>query len=156
MKKCILIVIDSLGVGAAPDAFKYGDEESNTFGNVSRVNGELNLPTFNKLGFGRITEINGLDSEKYVATVGKLAEKSTGNDSTTGHWEIAGLISESEFSIFPNGFPEDLVNKVKSPGGTTEAGLNSLKNASFDTIIFEAIQKATQRSTEISKELTNE
>ena len=106
MKKCILIVIDSLGVGAAPDAKKYGDEESNTFGNVSRVNGELNLPTFNKLGFGRITEINGLDSEKYVATVGKLAEKSAGNDSTTGHWEIAGLISESEFNIFPNGFPE--------------------------------------------------
>ena len=47
MKKCILIVIDSLGVGAAPDAKKYGDEESNTFGNVSRVNGKLNLPTFN-------------------------------------------------------------------------------------------------------------
>ena len=117
MKKCILIVIDSLGVGAAPDAKKYGDEESNTFGNVSRVNGELNLPTFNKLGFGRITEINGLDSEKYVATVGKLAEKSTGNDSTTGHWEIAGLISESEFSIFPYGFPEDLVNKVTDKTG---------------------------------------
>ena len=123
MKKCILIVIDSLGVGAAPDAKKYGDEESNTFGNVSRVNGELNLPTFNKLGFGRITEINGLDSEKYVATVGKLAEKSTGNDSTTGHWEIAGLISESEFSIFPNGFPEDLVNKV-----TDETGFEFIGN----------------------------
>ena len=70
-------------------------------GNVSKVNGELNLPTFNRLGFGKITTINGLDSEKYVATVGKLAEKSTGNDSTTGHWEIAGLISESEFNIFP-------------------------------------------------------
>ena len=123
MKKCILIVIDSLGVGAAPDAKKYGDEESNTFGNVSRVNGELNLPTFNKLGFGRITEINGLDSEKYIATVGKLAEKSTGNDSTTGHWEIAGLISESEFSIFPYGFPEDLVNKV-----TDETGFEFIGN----------------------------
>ena len=117
MKKCILIVIDSLGVGAAPDAKKYGDEESNTFGNVSKVNGELNLPTFNKLGFGKITTINGLDSEKYVATVGKLAEKSTGNDSTTGHWEIAGLISERDFNIFPNGFPEDLVNRVSDETG---------------------------------------
>ena len=68
MKKCILIVIDSLGVGAAPDAKKYGDEDSNTFGNVSKVNGELNLPTFNRLGFGKITTINGLDSEKYIAT----------------------------------------------------------------------------------------
>ena len=123
MKKCILIVIDSLGVGAAPDAFKYGDEESNTFGNVSKVNGKLNLPTFNKLGFGKITEINGLDSEDYIATVGKLAEKSKGNDSTTGHWEIAGLISESEFSIFPNGFPEELVNRV-----TKETGYKFLGN----------------------------
>ena len=117
MKKCILIVIDSLGVGAAPDAKKYGDEKSNTFGNVSKVNGELILPTFNKLGFGKITTINGLDSEKYIATVGKLAEKSTGNDSTTGHWEIAGLISESDFNIFPNGFPEDLVNRVSDETG---------------------------------------
>ena len=123
MKKCILIVIDSLGVGAAPDAFKYGDEESNTFRNVSKVNGKLNLPTFNKLGFGKITEINGLDSEHYIATVGKLAEKSKGNDSTTGHWEIAGLISESEFSIFPYGFPEDLVNKV-----TDETGFEFIGN----------------------------
>ena len=123
MKKCILIVIDSLGVGAAPDAFKYGDEESNTFGNVSKVNGKLNLPTFNKLGFGKITEINGLDSEDYIATVGKLAEKSKGNDSTTGHWEIAGLISENEFSIFPNGFPEELVNRV-----TKETGYKFLGN----------------------------
>ena len=113
MKKCILIVIDSLGVGAAPDAKKYGDEESNTFGNVSRVNGELNLPTFNKLGFGRITEINGLDSEKYVATVGKLAEKSTGNDSTTGHWELAGLITKKEFQTFPKGFPSELNDQIQ-------------------------------------------
>ena len=78
---------------------------------------ELILPTFNKLGFGKITTINGLDSEKYIATVGKLAEKSTGNDSTTGHWEIAGLISESDFNIFPNGFPEDLVNRVSDETG---------------------------------------
>ena len=123
MKKCILIVIDSLGVGAAPDAKKYGDEESNTFGNVSKVNGELNLPTFNRLGFGKITTINGLDSDQYIATVGKLAEKSKGNDSTTGHWEIAGLISESEFSTFPNGFPKELVNRVAK-----ETGYNFLGN----------------------------
>tara|TARA_B100001173_G_C15956269_1_gene533574 strand:- start:46 stop:1209 length:1164 start_codon:yes stop_codon:yes gene_type:complete len=123
MNKCILIVIDSLGVGAAPDAKKYGDEKSNTFGNVSKVNGELYLPTFNKLGFGKITEISGLDSDEYVSTIGKLAEKSKGNDSTTGHWEIAGLISESEFNIFPNGFPEDLVKKV-----TDETGFKFLGN----------------------------
>ena len=117
MKKCILIVIDSLGVGAAPDANKFGDEESNTFGNVSKVIGELNLPTFNKLGFGSITDINGLDSKEYIATVGKLAEKSKGNDSTSGHWEIAGLISKEEFNLFPDGFPEELINRVSKATG---------------------------------------
>ena len=117
MKKCILIVIDSLGVGAAPDANKFGDEESNTFGNVSKVIGELNLPTFNKLGFGNITDINGLDSKEYIATVGKLAEKSKGNDSTTGHWEIAGLISTEEFNLFPNGFPQELLDRVSKATG---------------------------------------
>ena len=117
MKKCILIVIDSLGVGAAPDANKFGDEESNTFGNVSKSIGELNLPTFNKLGFGNITNINGLDSKEYVATVGKLAEKSKGNDSTTGHWEIAGLISTEEFNLFPNGFPQELLDRVSKATG---------------------------------------
>jgi len=117
MKKCILIVIDSLGVGAAPDAIAFGDEESNTFGNVSKVIGDLNLPTFNKLGFGAITEINGLDSTQYTATIGKLAEKSKGNDSTTGHWEIAGLISEKEFNIFPDGFPEEIVDQVSKVTG---------------------------------------
>ena len=117
MKKCILIVIDSLGVGAAPDANKFGDEESNTFGNVSKVIGELNLPTFNKLGFGNITDINGLDSKEYIATVGKLAEKSKGNDSTSGHWEIAGLISKEEFNLFPDGFPEELINRVSKATG---------------------------------------
>ena len=117
MKKCILIVIDSLGVGASPDANKFGDEESNTFGNVSKVIGELNLPTFNKLGFGNITDINGLDSKEYIATVGKLAEKSKGNDSTTGHWEIAGLISTEEFNLFPNGFPKELLDRVSKATG---------------------------------------
>ncbi len=117
MKKCILIVIDSLGVGAAPDASKFGDENTNTFGNVSKVIGKLNLPTFNKLGFGDITEIYGLDEKKYIATVGKLAEKSKGNDSTTGHWEIAGLISEKEFNIFPDGFPEEIVDRVSKTTG---------------------------------------
>ena len=117
MKKCILIVIDSLGVGAAPDAVSFGDEKSNTFGNVSKVIGKLILPTFNKLGFGDITEINGLDSSQYIATVGKLAEKSKGNDSTTGHWEIAGLISEEEFNIFPDGFPKEMVDRVSKATG---------------------------------------
>ena len=109
--------MDSLGVGAAPDAHLHGDEKANTFSNVSKTIGILDLPTFNKLGFGKITDINGLDSEEFIATIGKLAEKSKGNDSTTGHWEIAGLISENDFNIYLDGFPDELVNKVSNETG---------------------------------------
>ena len=117
MKKCILIVIDSLGVGAAPDANIFGDEKANTFANVSKAVGGVNLPIFNKLGFGNITDIKGLNRNEHISTVGKLAEKSKGNDSTTGHWEIAGLVSENEFKIFPDGFPETLIDKVSKATG---------------------------------------
>ena len=92
-KKCVLLVIDSLGVGEAPDAKEYGDEGANTFGNVSKAVGPLNLPTFDRLGFGQMTDISGVKSENFNGVVGRLAEKSLGNDSTTGHWEIAGLVT---------------------------------------------------------------
>ena len=117
MSKCILIVIDSLGVGEAPDAEQYGDVGSNTFANVSKANGKLNLPTFEKLGFGAITTISGLKNEVSCSIVGKLAESSKGNDSTTGHWEIGGLITEKDFSIFPEGFPSELIDKISSKSG---------------------------------------
>ena len=117
MSKCILIVIDSLGVGEAPDAERYGDVGSNTFANVSKANGKLNLPTFEKLGFGAITTISGLKNEVSCSIVGKLAESSKGNDSTTGHWEIGGLITEKDFSVFPEGFPSELIDKISSKSG---------------------------------------
>ena len=117
MKKCILIVIDSLGVGASPDANIFGDENANTFGNVSKVLGNLNLPNFEKLGFGSITNIQGLSTHNKLATVGKLSEKSKGNDSTTGHWEIAGLISKEEFNLYPDGFPSELIERVSKETG---------------------------------------
>ena len=117
MSKCILIVIDSLGVGEAPDAENYGDIGANTFGNVAKANGQLNLPTFEKLGFGAITNINGLKDEVTCSIVGKLAESSKGNDSTTGHWEIGGLITQRDFSVFPKGFPSELIDKISSETG---------------------------------------
>ena len=117
MSKCILIVIDSLGVGEAPDAESYGDIGVNTFGNVAKANGQLDLPTFEKLGFGAITNINGLKDEVTCSIVGKLAESSKGNDSTTGHWEIGGLITQKDFSVFPKGFPSELIDKISSESG---------------------------------------
>ena len=117
MSKCILIVIDSLGVGEAPDAESYGDIGVNTFGNVAKANGQLDLPTFEKLGFGAITNINGLEDEVTCSIVGKLAESSKGNDSTTGHWEIGGLITQKDFSVFPKGFPSQLIDKISLESG---------------------------------------
>ncbi len=112
MKRCFLVVIDSLGVGEAPDAKQYGDEGVNTLGNVSKhVNG-VDLPTFEKLGFGKITSVLGLGTE-HNATVGRLSEVSVGNDSTTGHWEIAGLVTTKEFQTFPDGFPNELIRRIE-------------------------------------------
>ena len=112
MKRCFLVVIDSLGVGEAPDAKQYGDEGVNTLGNVSKhVNG-VDLPTFDELGFGKITSVLGLGT-KHNATVGRLSEVSVGNDSTTGHWEIAGLVTTKEFQTFPDGFPSELIRRIE-------------------------------------------
>ena len=86
MKRCFLVVIDSLGVGEAPDAKEYGDEGVNTLGNVAKHINGVDLPTFDKLGFGKITSVLGLGTE-HTATVGRFSEVSIGNDSTTGHWK---------------------------------------------------------------------
>lgn len=121
-KKCILLVIDSLGVGAAPDAEQYGDIDANTFANVAKAVGPVDLPTFNKLGFGKMTTIDGLAEDEFNNVVGRLAEKSLGNDSTTGHWEIAGLVTNKAFGVFPNGFPKDLILEVENKSGHTFIG----------------------------------
>ena len=112
MKRCFLVVIDSLGVGEAPDAKQYGDEGVNTLGNVAKHVQGVDLPTFDKLGFGKITNVFGLGTE-HAATVGRLSEVSIGNDSTTGHWEIAGLITTKEFETFADGFPHELISKIE-------------------------------------------
>ena len=112
MKRCFLVVIDSLGVGEAPDAKQYGDKGVNTLGNVAKHVQGVDLPTFDKLGFGKITNVLGLGIE-HAATVGRLSEVSIGNDSTTGHWEIAGLITTKEFETFADGFPHELISKIE-------------------------------------------
>ena len=111
MKRCFLVVIDSLGVGEAPDAELYGDLGTNTLANVSKAVGGVNLPNMEKLGFGKITNVLNM-SDLNIATVGRLSEDSVGNDSTTGHWELAGLTTKTEFKIFENGFPKDLIQNI--------------------------------------------
>lgn len=107
-----MIVLDGCGVGELPDAAKYNDAGSNTLGNIAKFCGGLALPELGKLGLGNITDILGVPPNKmHSASFGKMAEKSNGKDSTTGHWELGGLIVDFDFSYFPYGFPKDIMDK---------------------------------------------
>lgn len=114
IQKVILIVLDSVGVGELPDAAKYGDEGSNTLGNVAKAVGGLSLPNMQKMGIGNIIDIEGVPAVKEpTAAYGKAAEKSAGKDTTTGHWELAGVILDRPFPVYPDGFPPELIEEFE-------------------------------------------
>lgn len=112
-KRAIIVVIDSMGIGAMPDCEEFGDiKECNTLKNVCEFNGGLNLPNLEKMGLGNIQDFKGIKkNDNPISQYGTLREKSKGKDTTTGHWEIAGLVSEKPFATFPNGFPKELIDK---------------------------------------------
>ncbi len=108
--RVIVIVLDSVGVGELPDAGQYGDQGSNTLGNIAKAIGGLQLPHLQQLGLGNIAPIEGIPAvENPTASYGKMAELSAGKDTTTGHWELMGLVLEAPFPTYPNGFPEDVI-----------------------------------------------
>lgn len=113
MKRAIIIVIDSMGIGAMDDCAEFNDtEQCNTLKNVCEFNNGLHLPNLEKLGLGNIQNFKGVNpTENPLAKYGTLIEKSKGKDTTTGHWEIAGLVSEKPFATFPQGFPDELIAK---------------------------------------------
>ncbi|HHU02577.1 MAG TPA: phosphopentomutase [Christensenellaceae bacterium] len=120
-KRALLIVLDSVGVGALPDAYKYGDEGSNTLKHIAE-NTDLNLPNLASLGLGHI-ENTGIEKAKNViGSYGRMAENSPGKDTTTGHWEIAGLTLSSPFPTFPNGFPASFMKEFEKAIGTKTFG----------------------------------
>jgi len=104
--------MDSAGVGALPDAAGYGDAAgANTIGNVAARLGGLRLPNFERLGLGSITDIRGVERvENPLASVGRLAEESKGKDTITGHWEMAGIVTEVPFPTYPAGFPPEIID----------------------------------------------
>ena len=112
-KRAIIIVIDSMGIGALPDCKEFGDvPECNTLKNVCSYNKGLDVPVLEALGLGNIQDFKGIEKTSTpIGQFGTLQEKSKGKDTTTGHWEIAGLISEKAFATFPNGFPQELLDK---------------------------------------------
>lgn len=123
IQKVILIVLDSVGVGELPDAAKYGDEGSNTLGNVAKAVGGLSLPNMQKMGIGNIIDIEGVPAVKEpTAAYGKAAEKSAGKDTTTGHWELAGVILERPFPVYPDGFPPELIEEFEKRIGRKVLG----------------------------------
>lgn len=112
-----LVVLDSVGIGEAPDAAEFGDEGSHTLGHIAEAAG-LDLPNMQKLGLGNIAPIEGIDpiedTEGYYT---KLEEVSVGKDTMTGHWEISGLRIDTPFRVFPEGFPADLIDKIENHTG---------------------------------------
>lgn len=109
MGNAYIIVVDGLGVGAQEDASEYGDESMNTLGHVSEETG-VKLPNLQKMGLGNIIPLASIEeNENPLAAYGKLREVSAGKDSTTGHWEIAGIQLDKPFPTYPDGFPENLI-----------------------------------------------
>ncbi len=113
MKRVCLIVLDGVGIGELPDAFKYKDEGSNTLMNIKKKVPELKLKNMCSLGLGNIEDCGNLyeKCKNPKGFYGKLAEKSAGKDTTTGHWEITGLNLKKPFPTYPNGFPDEIINE---------------------------------------------
>ncbi|SDL98721.1 phosphopentomutase [Halarsenatibacter silvermanii] len=137
--RTIIIVLDSVGIGALPDADQYGDAGADTLGNLARAVGGLDLPGLSQLGLGRVKPVPYLDDNISARGVfGRMAEASVGKDTTTGHWELAGLISERPFPTYPDGFPEEVIKLFKEAIGRDILGN---KPASGTVIIEELAEE---------------
>lgn len=137
MVRPIIMVIDSMGIGAMPDCKDFGDTpDCNTLKHVCEFNYGLNVPNLEKMGLGNIQEFEGIkEVENPIATYATLVEKSKGKDTTTGHWEIAGITLDRAFATFPNGFPKELIDKFVEQ--TNCGGVLANKPASGTVIIEE-------------------
>jgi phosphopentomutase len=123
MKRAVVLVLDGVGIGELPDAEQYGDTGSNTLGNLARACGGLALPVLERLGLGNISAIDGVSRvHNPAACFGKMAERSAGKDSTSGHWELFGLIIEKPFPTYPHGFPPHIITAFESRIGHAVLG----------------------------------
>jgi phosphopentomutase len=123
LRRCIIIVLDSLGIGELPDAGRYGDNGSDTLGNIYRHVPGFRLPNLEKLGLGNIAGISGPGPvDRPWGCFGKMAELSPGKDTTTGHWEIAGIILDKPFPTYPNGFPREIIDEFEKAIGRKVLG----------------------------------
>lgn len=134
-KRIHLIVLDSVGIGEAPDAAAFDDVGSDTLGHIARECGGLNMPNMASLGLSNIREIQGVPkADKPRAFYTKMQEASNGKDTMTGHWEIMGLYIDTPFRVFPDGFPDELISRIEEKTGRKVIGN---KPASGTEIIME-------------------
>ena len=123
LRAVALVVLDSVGIGGAPDAAAFGDEGSATLQHVAEAVGGLSLPNLQALGLGNITEVAGVPAvDQPQGAFGSLVERSPGKDTTTGHWELTGVILERPFPLYPDGFPPEIIEAFEEAVGTRSLG----------------------------------
>ena len=141
--RIVVLVVDSGGVGEMPDASEYGDSGSNTLANTARVVGGISVPNLGQMGLGCITDILGVPPvEAPIASYGRMAEASPGKDTTTGHWEMVGVILEEPLPLFPDGFSDEILDTFRE-----KTGLDVLGNkAASGTEIIQELGEEHQRT----------
>ena len=145
MKRAAIIVLDGLGIGPCPDQAAYGDAGSDTLGNVARAVGGLRLPNLQRLGLGWCRSILGLTPEdRPAAAYGVALPASAGKDSTTGHWEMCGVLLAKPFRTYPHGFPRELLDEFARRTGRGWLG----NKAASGTAIIAELGEAHQRTGE--------
>ena len=118
MPRACVIVLDAVGAGELPDAADYGDEGSDTLGNVARAVGGLDLPTLEALGLGNVEPLEGCPPQPGApAVAGRLLERSRGKDTTTGHWELMGIVTPQAMPTYPHGFPDEVIDPFMNRTG---------------------------------------
>ncbi|MEA2763932.1 MAG: phosphopentomutase, partial [Gemmatimonadaceae bacterium] len=123
MKRAVIIILDGVGIGEAPDAAAYGDAGSDTLGHVARASGGLKLPRLERFGLGNIRPIEGVAQRGDAAGAwGSMRPASAGKDSTTGHWEIAGVHLAQPFPTYPRGFPAEVIERFARETGRAVIG----------------------------------
>jgi phosphopentomutase len=143
MRRAALIVIDGLGIGAAPDADRYGDTGSNTLGNVARAVRGLALPNLERLGLGCCADLAGVrPAAQPQAAYGIAEPMSAGKDSTSGHWELCGLVLQQPFPTYPDGFPAEVIEDFARQTGRGVLG----NKAASGTAILDQLGEAHRRT----------
>jgi phosphopentomutase len=143
-RRFVILVADSAGCGALPDAAEYGDEGSNTIGNTSRAVGGLSLPVLGRMGLGNVTPIAGVPPDPAPAGFfGRMAERSRGKDTITGHWEMMGIVLREGLALFPDGFPPEIVGAFVKETGVPGVLAN---RAASGTVIIQELGEEHQRT----------